>query len=804
MLILAASAGLRSAEFRIDDVLWQNGRAEVSFAKEPAFYYILWRGDEPTEIRLATDLALGSVTPNSLADTNATNAARFYRVEKVPMTSVRDTDDDGINDPWELLYRHSGAALNGQDPEEDHNANSVPDRLDALRESLREGGVRSRPVLAAGYYHSLAVKRDGTLWGWGDNIAGRLGVSGFTETSSPVQISPETNWVAVSVNEPMSLGLRSDGSLWTWGREGYSGSILPPVQIGVGMKWIGLPKAWSSQSPTLLREDGTRWQISGTYSNLVQMDAATDWAAVADGGASQHWAIKIDGTLWSGVSIFDTNQSWSAITLGLYHALAVRTDGTLWAWTIGCCNNEGQLGLGSYASPSTPTQAGTDTWAAAAAGLYSSAGIKSDGSLWWWGLNQGFDPSSGDLVRTNAPARLGTNTDWVAVSIDAHILALRADGTVWTFGYNEGGRLGNGTPAFVKEPAQVGGDPDWIEVATGTRFSFGLKTNGTLWAWGANRYGVLGVGEFAYGSSPRQVPGSNWISVSAGTDHTVALQSDGSLWVWGRFSYGDAAPGELSTNLPTRLGSDLDWRKISAGAQHSLAIKNNRTLWAWGRNVNGELGTGGFSQNSPVQVGSLFWTNIAAGHYSSLGVASGGTLYKWGQAIGSVFGSQQPSQICCSSDWADVALAKSHITSAHALALQRNGTLWGWGASFNGQLGTNGSVGQPAQIGASTNWAQIAVGDHFSSARQRDGTLWMAGENFYGQLGLGHRIDTNLFTPVGADTNWTSVAAGTSHVLALKADRTLWAWGDNSFGQCAQPALFEPMPVAGTNWGQPQ
>ncbi|HEY0550794.1 MAG TPA: hypothetical protein VGF13_14415, partial [Verrucomicrobiae bacterium] len=83
LLLFTAIVCLPAADFRIEDVRWQNGRAEVSFAKELGFYYILWRGEQPTEIRLATDMALGSVPPNSLADTNATNSSRFYRVEKI-------------------------------------------------------------------------------------------------------------------------------------------------------------------------------------------------------------------------------------------------------------------------------------------------------------------------------------------------------------------------------------------------------------------------------------------------------------------------------------------------------------------------------------------------------------------------------------------------------------------------------------------------------------------------------------------------------------------------------------------------
>jgi alpha-tubulin suppressor-like RCC1 family protein len=285
----------------------------------------------------------------------------------------------------------------------------------------------------------------------------------------------------------------------------------------------------------------------------------------------------------------------------------------------------------------------------------------------------------------------------------------------------------------------------------------------------------------------------------------VALQSDGSLWVWGKYFYVNPM-SDVFTNVPTRLGTDSDWVRVSAGWQHSLAMKTNRTLWAWGRNVRGELGTGsaGASENAPVQVSGFgSWTNFSAGFYSSLGVR-GSTLYVWGNEIGSSgFPNYlSPQQVGGELNWWQVANAKSHLTTSHALALKQNGTLWAWGSSFRGQLGTNNTSGLPVQVGTASTWSQIAAGDQFSGALQTDGTLWMTGFNFYGQLGSGTRSDTNLFTRVGG-TNWTSFAIGYRHVLGLQTDGSLWAWGDNSYGQCAQPALFEPVAVAGTDWGKP-
>src|SRR5436190_8271958 len=399
LLLLGAGAG--AVDLEIESIQVQPGRVEVRYNNEPGFYYILWRGEQLSEIRFAADLGRGTFFLPFLADTNATNAALFYRVEKVLMAAQRDTDGDGICDAWELLYRQPGAALSPGDASEDHNGNGISDLTEARRESFREGAVRGRPVLAAGLYHSLAIRQNGTLWGWGDNLFGQLGSSSFTDTNAPAQIGTDTNWLAVSCALFTSYGLKTDGTLWYWG-QCNTGNVFAPTQIGTNRNWIGLPKGQPQHNPTALQSDGSRWQFVDSFTN-AQLLYSSGWAAVSDDSSFGHWAIDRDGRL-SGGSFSDFSPVWSAVSIGYWRVLGLRTDGTLW-----------QQG-GTFAAPEGGGysqnffQLGTNTWAAVSAGGYHALGIQSDGSLWWWGANEGFAPQGNGLTSTNLPTRFGTNT----------------------------------------------------------------------------------------------------------------------------------------------------------------------------------------------------------------------------------------------------------------------------------------------------------------------------------------------------------------------------------------------------------
>ena len=213
------------------------------------------------------------------------------------------------------------------------------------------------------------------------------------------------------------------------------------------------------------------------------------------------------------------------------HTLAVKSDGTLWAWGN---NYEGQLGTGTVGEQlPSPLQVGTaSNWAMVACGQYHTLAMKSDGTLWGWGRNGNGQLGDGTGTTTNSPVQVGTANNWVTVASGAyHALALKSDGTLWAWGHNGVGQLGDGSTTQRLSPVQVGTANNWATVACGAGHTLAVKGDGTLWGWGDNQYGQLGDGTTTQRLSPVQVgTASNWATVGGGQYHTLALKSDGTLW----------------------------------------------------------------------------------------------------------------------------------------------------------------------------------------------------------------------------------------------------------------------------------
>ena len=158
-------------------------------------------------------------------------------------------------------------------------------------------------------------------------------------------------------------------------------------------------------------------------------------------------------------------------------------------------------------------------------------------------------------------------------------------------------------------------------------------------------------------------------------------------------------------------------------------------------------------------------------------------------------------------NWKQVAYGEYH-----ALAVKTDGTLWSWGQNTDnvgtvwGLLGQGNTthVSSPVQVGALTNWKQVAGGGRHSAAVKTDGTLWTWGQNSYGQLAQGDITHRSSPTQVGSLTNWSSISVGYGHSVSVKTDGTLWAWGYNYYGQLAQGDITHrssPTQVGSlTNW----
>ena len=366
--------------------------------------------------------------------------------------------------------------------------------------------------------------------------------------------------------------------------------------------------------------------------------------------------------------------------------------------------------------------------------------MKSDGTVWAWGLNAygklgiGQDPTN--FVRATVPMEVhgaGNNGFFHSISTimggEVHNVALKSDGTVWCWGWNSFGQLGDGTTNDEYVPVQTGLNavPPLTSVTKlGGRpyFTLAVKSDGTIWAWGMNRYGQMGNNTVNPLTGPQVTvpvlvsnswPGgavNNPKQVTCGYQFGAALLTNGTVWTWGSGSHGELGDGATTANYtPVQVPNLTNIVAISAGWFHILALRSDGTVWDWGNNVNGELGDGtAINRFSPVQ--ALNVSNIAS--------VSGG--------------------------------------DAHSTALASNGVVWKWGLNDLGELG-NGSTNSspnsfPApiladQYGAGfSNIVLASARDYHNIAVKADGSVWMWGANDQGQCGNGTTNATWRPTPV--------------------------------------------------------
>ena len=318
-------------------------------------------------------------------------------------------------------------------------------------------GSNWKQVSADNNWHVTGVKTDGTLWTWGFNGRGQLGDNSITNRSSPVQtVTRGTNWVQVSQGYSFSGAIKTDGTLWLWGSN-YNGELgdntvalkSSPVQtIARGNNW----KQVSCGTGTCfaIKTDGTLWCWgSGTYGNLGTNDTLV---------------------YSSPVQTVAYGTSWKQVSCNLYQSAAVKTDGTLWIWGY---NYYGNLGDNTQVDKSSPIQtvAGGTNWKQVSCGNYHTAAVKTDGTLWSWGDNY-YGELGENITYTKYSSPVQTiayGTNWKQVSCGQYFTtAVKTDGTLWTWGLNTYGNLGTNDTTSYSSPVQtVMYGTNWKQVSCG-------------------------------------------------------------------------------------------------------------------------------------------------------------------------------------------------------------------------------------------------------------------------------------------------------------------------------------------------
>ena len=321
------------------------------------------------------------------------------------------------------------------------------------------------------------------------------------------------------------------------------------------------------------------------------------------------------------VTTFAGGSNWKQVDTGLYHTAAIKTDGTLWTWGY---NLYGGLGTNDTTDRATPvtTFAGGTNWKQVGGGYYFTAAIKTDGTLWTWGYNLYGGLGTNDTTDRATPVTtFAGGTNWKQVGGGLYYCsAIKTDGTLWTWGRNAFGTLGTNDTTQRNTPVTTfAGGTNWKQVAGGSYHTAAIKTDGTLWTWGNNDYGQLGTNDTAHRSTPVTTfaGGTNWKSVTGGSYHTAAIKTDGTLWTWGYNGSGALGTNDSTNrNTPvTTLAGGSNWKSVAAG-YHTTAIKTDGTLWTWGRNAYGQLGTNDATDRAtPVTTfaGGSNWKQVAGG-----------------------------------------------------------------------------------------------------------------------------------------------------------------------------------------------
>jgi alpha-tubulin suppressor-like RCC1 family protein len=329
------------------------------------------------------------------------------------------------------------------------------------------------------------------------------------------------------------------------------------------------------------------------------------------------------------------------VAAGDRHSLAVRTDGSVWAWGD---NSSGQVGFdepSDYAYVPVHIQELSNMIQVSGGYSYSLA-LRSDGTVWAWGANDSGELGDGGTNQSFSPVRVSGLTGITQISAGGgHALALRSDGTVWAWGDNTWGELGVAgfTATMSTVPRQVSGIIGATQVSAGEAFSLCLLSDGTVRAFGENAAHELGDGTTITRGTPVRVTGLSGVTqVDAGWVHGLARRGDGTVWSWGSNAEGELGDGTttdrpVAAAVPNLSGAT----QVSAGVFDSFAVLTDGTVRAWGANPVGELGDGTETQDlvpeqvlgftNAVQVDAGFGATVATadvpGFSISLGQQSG-------------------------------------------------------------------------------------------------------------------------------------------------------------------------------------
>ena len=635
------------------------------------------------------------------------------------------------------------------------------------------------------YQHSIAIDKNGQVWGWGYNGYGQLGDNSATNRCTPVSIlGAKKTFCNITTGYLHSMAIDKNGQVWGWGRNGYgilgnneTASRRTPVSI------LGTKK-------TFCRISGGQYHTSGIDKNgMVWGWGYNGYGQLGDNTTTSRRTP---------ISIVGVKKTFCQISSGYTHVSAIDKNGQVWGWGR---NENGQLGNNSTISKLTPISilGAKKTFCQIAGNYYNTLCIDKNGLVWGWGNNS--DSQLGDNSTTyhlTPISILGAKKTFCRIASGfAHTIAIDRYGRVWGWGTNVSGQVGDKTvPSKYTPVSIVGTKKTFCQIFSLYEGTGGFDNRGLVWEWGYNNYGQLGDNTNTKRYTPVSIVGikKTFCAILSGHLHVSAIDKNGQVWGWGYNGYGQLGDNTIvSKRTPVSiLGAKKTFCRISGGQNYTSGIDKNGLVWGWGNNVRGQLGNNAtVSKLTPVSIlgANKTFCQITSENFHTAGVNQNGQVWGWGYNSFGQLGDNTTIQRFTPISVLGANKTFCRIASGfgHTIAIDKNGQVWGWGYNSFGQLGNNDTASRrtPVSIlGTKKTFCRIASWLRATLAIDKNGMVWGWGENSYGNLG--NNTLNSPRTPVsilGSKKTFCDIKTNQRNTVGIDQYGQIWCWGSNNFGE---------------------
>jgi len=709
--------------------------------------------------------------------------------------------------------------------------------------------INIEPKIVTGGKHTLSLKVDGTVWAYGQNTYGQLGIGTQETTDNPIKINFETGVkiVDIACGEEHSMALDSTGNVYVWGRNNY-------FQLGNSTDiFVSSPKKIESIANAI--------KIAAGNSNsfvITQDKNAYSWGLNANGECGiGSYTNKITVTKAKFLSdVID-------IKPGKNHTIALKSTGEVFATGS---NLYGELGFGEQETRKINTfrkinllsnvvEIGT--------GDSHSLALNKDGKLFTWGTNIYGNLGNGQSqTQSNMPLEItGIQNIRYVTAGKGYSLLIDSANNVYVSGLNNLGQLGDGTKTDKTTFVKLTSINNVINISGGCGYTNFVKKDGTVWATGDYNQGDESLISKTKGIIPKRVGNSesgfenneitikinetkdiknqfihefNLINVEAEVETILEYNSLNTMVA--TITPAKMIHGEKIGKTWVRINNTQDNKvyiikvnvidenynvapQVASGENFATVLKADGTIWSYGYNSNGELGDGtNITRDIPNRTNILVtYKKISAGKNFFVALRNDNTVWAVGDnSFGQLGQGNQISknklvQVPGLKNIFKVAAGKSHV-----IAVNKKGIIYGWGKNSNGELGENNvgrNTNSPVIIGTiNERILDVAAGENQSIIVTADGKIFGYGEILNGYLDIISDVQQvqisqgylliltkqgsiykyeNAILNLVSENNAIEISAVENINMYQSIDEKVYVWGNNGFGQLGLNSIID-------------